>query len=165
MLAVGGAQALYVSRLAFFGEGALRRFLYGPMLKQRKAMTELWTGGGPWWARSFYAVAYPAIAGLVRRRYQTDDAQAVAAAKHELVAALDQLDALLSQQPYLGGSAPNRLDITAAALLAPLCRPPEHRVKWPDVPAELDDFETTLRQHPTYQHVGRMYRAHRRRMS
>ena len=73
----------------------------------------------------------------------------------------DELDAVLAKQPYLGGDAPNRTDITLAALLAPVCRVAEHRVKWPAMPAELADFEASLSGRPTWNHVLRMYRDHR----
>ena len=76
--------------------------------------------------------------------------------------AFDELDGILARQPYLGGDAPDRTDITAAALLAPVCAPPEHIVKWPAVPAELIGFQDQLRGRPAWNHVGRMYREHRR---
>ena len=53
-------------------------------------------------------------------------------------------------------------DITLAALLAPVCRVTEHRVKWPAIPAELAKFEASLRGRPTWNHVLRMYRDHRK---
>jgi glutathione S-transferase len=46
----------------------------------------------------------------------------VANAKQRFVTTFDELDAVLAKQPYLGGDAPNRTDITLAALLAPVYR-------------------------------------------
>jgi hypothetical protein len=54
------------------------------------------------------------------------------------------------------------LDITVASLFAPVCRPPEHRVKWPEVPSELTGLVSELEGRPTWQHTLRMYREHRR---
>jgi glutathione S-transferase len=78
------------------------------------------------------------------------------------VTTFDELDAVLANRAYLGGDAPNRSDITLAALLAPVCRVPEHRMKWPAMPPELADFEAGLRGRPTWNHVLQMYRNHRK---
>jgi glutathione S-transferase len=94
--------------------------------------------------------------------YKTTDVEGVAKAKERFVTTFDELDALLAKQPYLGGGAPNRSDITVAALLAPVCRVPEHRAKWPAMPSELADFEASLSGRPTWNHVLRMYRDHRK---
>jgi glutathione S-transferase len=143
-----------------FGRG-VQQVLYSALLKDRRTLIGLWSAGGPFWAAGFYAVAYPAVAAAVRRMYKTADADGVARAKQRFVTTFDELDAVLAKQPYLGGAAPNRTDITLAALLAPVCRAPEHRVKWPAMPPELADVEASLRGRPTWNHVLRMYREHR----
>jgi glutathione S-transferase len=143
-----------------FGRGA-QQVLYSALLKDRRTVIELWSFGGPFWARGFYAVAYPVVASAVKRMYKTTDVEAVARAKQRFATTFDGLDAVLAKQPYLGGDAPNRLDITLAALLAPVCRVPEHRMKWPPMPPELSDLVTSLSGRPTWHHVLRMYRDHR----
>jgi glutathione S-transferase len=144
-----------------FGFG-VQCVLYSAVLKDRKTVTDLWSSGGPAWARAFYGVAFPVVAMVVKRMYKTTDASAVATAKELFVTTFDKLDAILAKQPYLGGDSPSRLDITAAALLAPVCRVPEHRMDWPEMPAELREFEARLAGRPTWEHVLRMYREHRR---
>jgi len=144
-----------------FGLG-VQRVLYSFMLSERKLVTELWSFGGPKWARAFYALAYPGVAYAVSRMYKTADAARVAESRERFRIMFDKLDALLVEQPYLGGQAPSRVDITAAALLAPVCRPPEHRVPWPcAVPERVQEFEAELRDRPTWKHVLRMYAQHR----
>jgi len=143
-----------------FGRG-VQQVLYSAFLKDRGTVIDLWSFGGPFWARGFYRVAYPAIASAVKRMYKTTDAEGVANAKQLFVTTFDELDAVLVKQPYLGGDTLNRLDITLAALLAPVCRVPEHRVKWPAMPSELADVEASLSGRPTWNHVLRMYRDHR----
>jgi glutathione S-transferase len=144
-----------------FGRG-VQQILYSELLKYRRTVIDLWSSGGPFWARGFYAVAYPAVASAVRRMYKTTDVDGVARAKQRFVTALDEFDAMLAKQPYLGGDTPNRSDITLAALLAPVCRVPEHRVKWPAMPPELAEFQASLSGRPTWNHVLRMYRDHRK---
>lgn len=144
-----------------FGRG-VQQVLYSALLKDRRTVIDLWSSGGPFWARGFYGVVFPAVASAVKRMYKTSDVEGVAKAKQRFVTAFDELDAVLATQPYLGGDTPNRSDITLAALLAPVCRVPEHRVQWPAMPPELADFETSLRGRPTWRHVLRMYRDHRK---
>ena len=145
-----------------FGRG-VQQVLYSAFLKDRRTVIDLWSFGGPFWARGFYAVAFPAIASAVKRMYKTTDVEGVAKAKQRFVTTFDELDAVLAKQPYLGGAAPDRTDITLAALLAPVCRVPEHRMKWPAMPRELADLEASLSGRPTWNHLSRMYRDHRKR--
>lgn len=144
-----------------FGRG-VQQVLYSALLKDRRTVVDLWSAGGPFWASGFYALAFPTIASAAKRMYKTTDVEGVAKAKQRFVTTFDELDALLARKPYLGGDAPNRSDITLAALLAPVCRVPEHRVQWPAMPSELADFEASLRGRPTWNHVLRMYRDHRK---
>jgi glutathione S-transferase len=140
----------------------VQQVLYSAVLKDRRTVIDLWSSRGPFWARGFYAVAYPAVASAVKRMYKTTDLEGVAKAKQRFVTTFDELDAVLAQQPFLGGDTPNRLDITLAALLAPVCRVPEHRIQWPAMPAELADLEADLSGRLTWNHVLRMYRDHRK---
>jgi glutathione S-transferase len=143
-----------------FGLG-VQQVLYSALLEDRRTVIDLWSFGGPFWARGFYAVAYPAVASVVKRMYKTTDVAGVARAKQLFVTTFDELDAVLAKQPYLGGDTPNRSDITLAALLAPVCRVPEHRMKWPTMPPALADFQAGLSGRPTWNHVLQMYRNHR----
>ncbi len=144
-----------------FGRG-VQQVLYSALLNDRRTVIGLWSSGGPFWAPGFYAIAFPAVASAVRRMYKTGDVDGVAKAKQRFVTTFDEFDAVLAKQAYLGGEKPNRADITLAALLAPVCRVPEHRVKWPAMPRELADFEASLRGRPTWNHVLRMYRDFRK---
>lgn len=143
-----------------FGRG-VQQVLYSALLKDRRTVIDLWSFGGPLWARGFYFVAFPAIASAVGRMYKTTDVEGLAKAKQRFATTFDELDAVLARQPYLGGDAPNRTDITLAALLAPVCRVPGHRMKWPAMPSELADVEASLSGRPTWNRVLRMYRDHR----
>ena len=144
-----------------FGRG-VQQVLYSAFLKDRRTVIDLWSFGGPFWASGFYAVAFPAVASAVKRMYKTEDVEGVAKAKQRFVTTFDELDAVLAKQSYLGGDTPNRSDITLAALLAPVCRVPEHRVKWPAMPSELADLEASLSGRPTWNHVLQMYHDHRK---
>jgi glutathione S-transferase len=96
----------------------------------------------------------------VKRSYNITP-EAVSRAKLRFRDALAKLDRALEGQEYFTGSDPCRADITVAALLAPLCRPPEHPVAWPELPQALRDFTRDFEQSRTWQHVLAMYRKHR----
>jgi glutathione S-transferase len=134
---------------------------YAELLAHRALVTDLWCQDGPSWARRFYSVAYPGVAAAVRRMYDTRPRN-VERAKVRFRDAIRQFDDLLEAQPFIGGDAPNRGDITLAALLAPMCRPPEHLVRWPSLPGELDKFVGEFEGSPTFRHVRRMYTEHRK---
>ena len=80
-----------------FGRG-VQQILYSALLKDRRTIIDLWSSGGPVWARGFYAIAYPAVASAVKRMYKTSDAEGVAKAKQRFVTTFDELDAVLATQ-------------------------------------------------------------------
>jgi glutathione S-transferase len=146
-----------------FGRG-VQRVVYSELLKPEHAskVVDLWSDNGPKWARTFYGFAFPVIASVVKRMYQTNDLALVAQSQEHFLKVMDTLDAQLARTPYLGGEQPSRLDITAAALLGPICQPKEHHVRWPAAPPALQPFEAQLKVRPTWRHVLEMYRKHRR---
>ena len=139
----------------------IQRLFYAALLKDRRLVIDLWSHQGPIWARAMYTLAYPLVAGAVERLYSTRDAQKLAASGDLLISKVDELDRTLRNQQYLGGEQPCRLDITVAALLAPLCRPPQHRVPWPALPPELQPLTARLEGGLTWKHVLHMYRCYR----
>lgn len=144
-----------------FGRG-VQRIFYAELLSHRRTVVDMWNQDGPAWGRAFYAVAFGLLAASMRRMYRIDPVE-VEEAKDEFRRALDLTDAALENGPFLAGDTLTRADVTVAALLAPLCRPPEHVVRWPsDGPPALEAFCREHEQRPTYRHVLRMYREHRR---
>lgn len=115
-------------------------------------------GGG----RAFYALAFPVVAKEIRRMYDVT-LERMQEAKARFRSAMDDFEAALRGKRYLGGTRPHRLDITVAALLAPLCRPPEHFVRWPELPPTLAEFTREFASRPIWAHVLEMYRLHRSR--
>ena len=137
----------------------VQRISYDVLLQQRSTMIDLWAQRGPAWAKPFYALTLPALVPAVRHLYGVRP-DAVARAKQRFREAIGTFDQALSGRRYFGEGAPNRLDITVAALLGPFCRPPEHRVNWPLIPA-LSAFTAEFEGSRTFQHAREMYRMHR----
>jgi len=144
------AFGLGVQRIAYF------HLLNGP----REGVIELYAQNGPWWSRAFYAFAFPFVAKEVRRMYDVTP-ERTQEAKALFRSAMDAFDAALQGERYFGGVRPSRLDITVAALLAPFCRPPEHVMRWPELPPSLAEFAREFEGRPTFRHVLEMYRRHR----
>jgi glutathione S-transferase len=145
-----------------FGLGTQRIF-YDELLRDRKSVIEMWSDGGPSWARAFYAVSWRIVEPRVRGMYKAFP-KPIAEAKELYMRAFDEIDAALAGgKRYLFGDRITRADITVASLLAPTCRPPEHVMRWPTkIPPALDALVREVESRPTYQHVLRMYREHRR---
>ncbi|MEP7127029.1 MAG: glutathione S-transferase family protein [Byssovorax sp.] len=144
-----------------FGLGTQRIF-YDTLLENREIVIDMWTQNGPWWGRAYFAVAFPVVAHLVRRTYKIRP-DAVQRAKDLFRRTMDTTDQALAKGPYLLGDTLSRADVTVAALLAPLCTPPEHVLRWPtEIPPEHAAFVEEFKGRPTWDFVLRMYREHRR---
>ena len=147
-----------------FGLG-IQRIFYDTLLAHRSVVVDMWTQGSPAWSRLFFAVGFGFVARGVRRMY-TIRPDAVIEAKDLLRRTMDTTDEALSRGSYLMGDALSRADITVASLLAPMCRPPEHLLRWPaTMPDDLNAFLSDLEGRPTWDYVLRMYREHRRSTS
>jgi glutathione S-transferase len=124
-------------------------------------VVDLWSQDGPWWARSFYRVAFGWVRRGVERMYRIRPDK-IDASKDLFRRAFDELDRDLDGRRYLLGDEPSRADVTVASLLAPMCRPPEHTLRWPaSMPPDLTAFIGEFEGRPTWELVLRMYRDHR----
>ena len=142
-----------------FGLG-VQQIFYATLLGERSIVIDLWTQRAPSYGRTFYGLAYPVIAAAVRRMYRIN-AATVQHAKDRFRSAMDETDRALNDKPYLLGDRLTRADITVASLLAPVCRPPEHLLRWPEMPEHTLGFVREFEARPTYQHVLKLYREHR----
>lgn len=145
-----------------FGLG-IQRIFYATLLKHRSIVVDMWTQDSPAWSRAFFALSFHIVAFGVRRMYKIRK-DAVEESKVLFRDAMDVTDrALADGGPYLLGATLSRVDVAVASLLAPLCCPPEHRLRWPsEFPPEHNAFVDEFRGRPTWDFVMRMYRDHRR---
>lgn len=141
-----------------------RRVLYSHALDRPDVTVPLFTAGGPRWGPLFYRFAYRTIAGAIRSMYRVDERE-VARSAEAFAAGIARLEERLRQGRYLLGDQLSRVDITAAALLAPLFAPPEHPCRrWagvrPALPG-LDRWAAAFDRSPVADFVRRLYREHR----
>jgi glutathione S-transferase len=102
----------------------LRLWFYYHELPDRDRAIRFLSQGAPWVQRRLFALSFTPI----RRAMTTSmhiDAESATDAERRFLLAFDRLDQALERGPFLVGHRFSRADLTACALLWPLCRPGE----------------------------------------
>src|SRR4029079_11967567 len=89
---------------------------------------------------------------------------AAAASRKTVEAALDRIERERRPSGYLVGDSFSVADLTAAAILSVLVRPPEfpyHQVDPADDPEDLKQWRDGLVERPAFKYVLEMYARHR----
>ena len=102
----------------------LRLWFYYHTLPDRDRALRFLCADAPWHKRSLFALSFATI-----RRKMTElmniSADSAREAERTFLRAFDRLDNALERAPFLVGNRFSRADLTACALLWPLCRPGE----------------------------------------
>ncbi|HEX5033240.1 MAG TPA: glutathione S-transferase family protein, partial [bacterium] len=141
----------------------LRRYFYHYLLAQPAMAKRMILHNTSFSTRAIYAFAFPAIRRLMRRAMNIRP-ETAEKSRQRLLQAIDRLNDTLKNRSYLVGDRFSRADMSAAALLAPLCTPPEHSFPFPkeeEMPEVLRDFRAAHRQEPFFQWTLKLYREHR----
>ncbi|GLQ33056.1 glutathione S-transferase family protein [Litoribrevibacter albus] len=140
----------------------LRRFFYTHMLQDPRQLRRLITLYGPWYRNNFYTLLLPAIK---KRMVKDMKLNALEAERSRLIinTLLLHLDERLENRDYLVGDHFTRADLTAAALLSPICQPIEHPYYTEDLtlPSDLAEIRERLKDRPFYHWVSKIYQKHR----
>jgi glutathione S-transferase len=99
---------------------------------------------------------------VVVRRYRAQGAAAAEAAGARILAGFDRLEDELGGGDYLAGGGFSVADLTAAALLYPLVRPPEATMTIARMPEPVETLRGQLSARRGYGWVEEMFRRHRR---
>jgi glutathione S-transferase len=102
----------------------LRLWFYYHALPDRNRAVRFLSQGAPWVQRSVFAFSFAPIRQAMTRLMHID-AESSTDAEQRFLLALDRLDKALERGPFLVGDRFSRADLTACALLWPLCRPGE----------------------------------------
>ena len=94
-------------------------------------------------------------------RYGAASSRAADTARQKIIAAIDRLEAELGEHDYLAGDRFTVADLTAAALLYPIVRPPEAPVVTDRIPEPFERFRDTLRERRGYRWVQQIFHRHR----
>jgi cytochrome P450 len=126
----------------------VRRFVYWHLLSHRALVIPIVTDGAPWWERAFVSALYPIWRWLMGKALDFSP-DLLKAAPQDIRAAFDFVEAHLTPgKRFLGGDAPDTIDIVFSALTAPVIFPLEYGARLPSleqVPAALRHFIEELR--------------------
>jgi glutathione S-transferase len=144
----------------------LRRVMFDPFLREPELMAEA-TGAdsrrGAAVTKFLSPVIFPVMDRAVRHKYAISPKTA-AEARETVVAAMDRIERERGPSGYLVGDKFSVADLTAAAILSPLVRPPEfpyHQVDPARDPEDLKRWRDTLTDRPAFAYVLDMYARHR----
>ena len=140
----------------------LRRVMFDPFLKHPELMAEA-TGSDRRRGGTAMKAVFPIVNRAVRSKYDINTPR-VEESRAVVVAALDRIEAELGPSGYLVGDSFSVADLTAAAILSPLVRPPEfpyHQVDPAKDPPELRSWYEPLTERPAWRYMLDMYARHR----
>jgi glutathione S-transferase len=139
----------------------LRLWFYHHTLQDRRLALGFLTRGATWRGRLLLAAIFPRLRRAMRERMGIDAASAERA-ERRLRAALDELDATVETTTFLVGESFSRADLTACALLEPLCAPGRRRdeLAFPQAVLAVRD---ELSARPFFGWVARTYATERGR--
>ena len=100
---------------------AVRLWWYYYTLPDRSLATSFLLRGAPWYGRALYALIFPKVRSIMREMMDIH-ADSVKRAEQRLLAAFETLNNELKDRRFLVGDSFSRADLTACALLSPLCR-------------------------------------------
>ena len=144
--------------------GTLRLFVYHHILPKTGLARSLLLQRSPFIAKFLYFFIFPWIRKKMIQKMNLN-AEVAVAARERLSAALHRLDGMLADRDYLVGGRFSRADLTAAALLAPLCFPEKHPFRWPveslrSLP-ELEEFRRNHEKLRVFSWVRHLYQVYR----
>ena len=140
-----------------------RRWGYSYILTP-KLLYPKWTCGVPFWQKLLFPIIFPRVGKIVRSNFDITETSAAESAR-EIEIIFDRVDGLLADgRKYLLGDRFSAIDITFAALAAPILQPPEHHIK-PNaldlLPAQMQTDIRKAQATPAGKFGLKLYREHR----
>ena len=146
----------------------IRRVMFDPMLHDADLMAEA-TGTdrrrGASVAKAISPVVFPVMSRAVRHKF-TINPETAENARRLVEAAMDRIEAERGPSGYLVGDSFSIADLTAAAVLSPLVRPPEfpyHQVDPERDPEDLKAWRDGHTEREAFKYALDMYARHRGR--
>lgn len=142
----------------------LRRFAYYHLLQENSLVTSLLLQEAPSYSRPFYKLFFPIVKQLMKKTmniYEEPSKKSL----HILENTITELNRMLANKKFLVGNQFSRADLTAAALLGPLCTPAEYAFDWPSfeqMPAPIREFRKTHEGDPFFRWVIQTYQENRK---
>jgi glutathione S-transferase len=123
----------------------LHRLFYAHLSRDPALIRAFLDQTAPWYGKIWYKLTLNQIKKTIHQQLNMN-ANTAFQAQERLYSGFKRLNTILAVRPFLVTDYFSRVDLTAAALLAPLCLPPEHPFQYPPLnrlPLELQ----TLYQH------------------
>jgi len=139
----------------------VRRFVFHALMNDPDCFAEIGAQIAPRAFELIGPVGRRGVQAMIVRRYRAQDDAAAEAALARILAGFDRLEAELDAGDYLAGDAFSVADLTAAALLYPLVRPPEATMTIARMPAPVERLQAQLRTRRGYRWVEEMFHRHR----
>ena len=137
----------------------VRLCCYHSLLEHPAMLIPSFTKGGAWYGAAVYRVIFPTLRKKMRELMNINERTA-RLSRVRVERAIDKLNARLQGRSYLVGDQFTRADLAAAALLAPLCRPQQYGLDWPEkFPDELQAMVEANQDKIRW--VEELYRKHR----
>jgi glutathione S-transferase len=139
----------------------LRRLFWSTYLPHPAECARMATDGFPTAMRAVWRVLFPLMRPLMRRNMGID-AAGLAHARTALTGYFDRLERDIGASGYLVGERFGIADLTAAAVMTAIIRPPEFPYPLPEPwPPELIALRDRVRGHAAFRWVLDMYSRHR----
>lgn len=139
----------------------MRRFVFHELGCDPERFAEVGAKAAPRAFRVMGPAGATCARALIGVRYGARSDDAAETARTRVIAALDRLEAELGAGDYLVGESFSVADLTAAALLYPLVRPPEAYVTIDHMPEPVEQLRAQMRERRGYRWVEEMFRRHR----
>lgn len=139
----------------------LRRLFWSTYLDRPQDCLRMATDGFGAATRLAWRLAWPAMRPLARRNMQIDDAQ-LERAHRDLASYFDRLESEIGPSGYLVGDRFTIADLTAAAVMTAIIRPPQFSYRLPDPwPSALVALRASVAHRPGFKWVLDIYARHR----
>lgn len=140
----------------------VRRFVFHSLMNDPDCFAEIGAQIAPRVFDLIGPVGRRGVQGMIVQRYRARDDAGAEDALARVLAGFDRLETELGDGDHLAGDAFSVADLTAAALLYPLVRPPEATMTIARMPAPVEELQARLRPRRGYRWVEETFRRHRR---
>ncbi len=118
----------------------IRCCCYHILLEQPNIVLPFLSHNGPWYGKMLLKIMFPKLKVKMRSMMSINESSALLA-KEKLHEAVDKLKDHYSKNDFLVGDKFTRADLSAAALMAPLCVPKKYGLDWPkELPVEMNNL-------------------------
>lgn len=141
---------------------ATRATLFAHLLGEPGYLCRIFADGKPLLKRALYRATFPFARPMIARGNGVHQPRLVSEAQAQTRSLLDEIAAAVNATGYLVGDQFSVADLTAAALIAPLCEPDCDDMRRPfPRPAAFSAFIEAWREHPACRWAEQQYREHR----